>query len=149
MDARSPHALVGLCDNIISRIEYVTRGLNLLRERSKTVSITMEMAIDQITALQSESRRLSAWMEKPSSALSEDERSALETSLIVCENLVLNLHRHITGVKEDSERFSFRAKSRFPWNESTLREYTELLHCQVKALGFHLQMLLLYAPHPL
>ena len=82
--------------------------------------------------------RLASWLEDLNLAMSEDEYSGLKKLLVACESLMNALQEHIGVVKQCSEGLSLRGKSRYIWNEESIREFRGLLQCQVQALSFHL-----------
>ncbi len=143
MDPVTIFSLVALCGTIASRIAIVARDLNNLREKYQGVHMATEMLMAQVAALQTASARLSNWIESSSAALSEEEEHGLNRSLIACDNLIFNLHQHLSGLKSESEKFTFRTKTRYLWNEGTIKDFRELLQSQVQALSFYLQVMLL------
>jgi hypothetical protein len=139
MDPVSVIGLVGTCMTITVRTTTVVSELHTLKTKYKNLEQSVGLFVVQISALRSAATRLSVWIQDSSDTLSKDEQLDLHHSLAACETLIELLHGYVSKVSK--AKFSFVSRTKYLWDESTIRECQSVLGSQVQALGFHLQIL--------
>ncbi len=144
IDPISLVSLIGLCGSICCRVAQIITGLDALRESYKHARFAIEGLNAQINAVEAAASRLASWLRQSSQSLSETEYIGLGKSMSACANLISALEDYVAdlGVEAGhSDNVSQGSKTRYVRHETSIKEFRDLLQCQVQALSFFLQAL--------
>lgn len=124
---------------ITVRTTTVVADPNSLKTKFKNLERTVGLFVVQISALRSAATRLSVWIQDSSDSITESDQIDLNNSLGAYETLIELIESHT--LQAAKSKFSFIGRSRYLFDEATLRDYQTVLQNQIQALGFHLQIL--------
>jgi hypothetical protein len=143
IDPISLLSLIGLCGSICCRVAQIVTSLDALKESYKNTRLAIEGLNAQINAVEAAASRLASWLRQSSQSLSETEYIGLEKSISACANLISALEGYVAeGVEAgDPDNVSQGSKTRYVRHETSIKEFRDLLQCQVQALSFFLQAL--------
>jgi hypothetical protein len=143
MEPASIVSLVGTCLSISTRVATIGQQLYTLKERYKHVERNITLFEMQLSALNTAARRVSIWLERPSTQCPTEMQIELKQSLEACDTLVLLIMEYLSQSQSRQAKMGLWSKTKHIWDENTIKEYEGMLRGQVQALSLLLQILAL------
>jgi hypothetical protein len=140
MEPISAISLVASCGAIANKAVRMVYDLHQLIEKYSSVQMTVGVLVTHIHTIQSASERLKAWLETRQSRISEEDQRNIKESITTCDQIMGHIHDHIITYDKSASP-GVKSNVQWLWNERTIREFRDLLNCQIQALSFHIQMI--------